>query len=60
MVPCAPTLVSNHNPVLVLWNDAGKVAIFLSLGEVVGFDDSAHAAELIFKVVDALWVDDPI
>ena len=52
-----PGVVGNDDPVFVSWYDAREVAIFLSLFVVVCLDDRAHAAELVFELVDAFWGD---
>ena len=55
-----PGCVGDDDPVFILRDDAGKVAIFLALRVVVRFDDCAHSAELIFELVDAFWIIMPL
>ena len=55
-----PGFVGDDDPVFVLRDDAGEVAIFLALRVVVRFDDGAHSAELIFEPVDAFGSDDAV
>jgi hypothetical protein len=45
-----PGCIGDDDPVFVLWDDAGKVAIFLALCVVVHFYDCAHPTELIVKI----------
>ncbi len=52
--------MGDDDPVFILRDDAGKVAIFLALRVVVRFDDCAHSAELIFELVDAFWIIMPL
>ena len=55
-----PGFVGNDDPVFVLRNDAGEVAVFLALSVVVRLDDGAHSAEFIFEPVDAFGSNDAV
>ncbi len=55
-----PGRIGDHNPVFCLWDDAGKVAIFLAARVMVCLDESTHSAELIFELVDVFRGDNAV
>ncbi len=53
-------VVADDNPVFFLRDDACQVAILLAFRVVVGFDQRADTAKLVFEFVDAFWHDDVV
>jgi hypothetical protein len=53
-----PRVVGDDHPVLVLWDDACKIAVALALVEMVGLQDREYPPEFILEVVDSLRRDD--
>jgi hypothetical protein len=53
-----PRVVGDDHPVLVLWDDACKIAVALALIEMVGLQDRKYPPDFILEVVDGLGRDD--
>jgi len=53
-----PHVVGNDHPVLILWDDACKIAVALALVKVVGLQDCEYPLNFILKVVNGFRRDD--
>ncbi len=52
-----PFGIVDHKPILGFGDRAGQMAVFLTVGIVVGLCHGEDSAKLVFELVDGLWHD---